>query len=151
MHEARIKGQTMQIQRSEGCTNQVVKGGVCIKHTAAKIALKVCSSDGYKNCAQKEGVCRRLGAKRLKGQAMQERWMHKSSQAWRTVMGANYVTVMDVQTKSSRSLHEDESQIKMYRFEGCTNTVYIVGNDTTTLFTIIYLSKCVLYIVMAIE
>ena len=43
---------------SEGCT--------C---NGAKIALKVCSRDGCKNYTQKEGVCRRLGTKRLRSLA----------------------------------------------------------------------------------
>jgi|SaaInl74LU_5_DNA_1037368.scaffolds.fasta_scaffold54429_1 hypothetical protein len=87
---------------SEGGANQVVKGGVCIKHTA-KIALKVCSSNGYKNCAQKEGVCRRLGAKRLRSSyaaVMDAQIKPSVEEAWGK--GANYVALMDVQIKSSK-------------------------------------------------
>jgi len=69
---------------------------VCIKHTAkAKVALNVCSSDGYKNCAQKEGVCRRLGAKRLRSS-------YAAAFDWRRGKGAKYDALMDVQTKSSK-------------------------------------------------
>jgi hypothetical protein len=42
----------------EGCTNQVVKGGVCTKH-GAKVQRKLCSSEGCTNIAQKGGVCTR--------------------------------------------------------------------------------------------
>ena len=45
----------------EGCTNQVIKGGVCVKHGAKK---KRCSSEGCTNKAVKGGVCRRHGAYR---------------------------------------------------------------------------------------
>ena len=43
----------------EGCTNQVVKGGVCVKHGAEK---KRCSSEGCINYAKRRGVCWRHGA-----------------------------------------------------------------------------------------
>ena len=45
---------------SDGCTNQAVKGGVCVKHGAK---MKRCSSDGCTNKAQKGGVCIKHGAK----------------------------------------------------------------------------------------
>jgi hypothetical protein len=45
---------------TEGCTNFVVKGGVCVKHGAK---VKRCSSEGCTNQAQKGGVCTRHGAK----------------------------------------------------------------------------------------
>ena len=45
---------------SEGCTNKVVQGGVCVKHGAK---AKRCSSEGCTNIAQKGGVCKRHGAK----------------------------------------------------------------------------------------
>eukprot|EP00985_Skeletonema_marinoi_P024831 scaffold17643_cov67-Skeletonema_marinoi.AAC.1 len=47
---------------SEGCTNHVVKGGVCVKH-GAKVEAKRCSSEGCTNVARKGGVCWRHGAK----------------------------------------------------------------------------------------
>ena len=46
---------------ADGCTNKVVRGGVCIKHGAKK---KRCSSKGCKNQVQVGGVCKRHGAKR---------------------------------------------------------------------------------------
>jgi hypothetical protein len=46
----------------DGCTNALVKGGVCIKHGAKKIR-KICSYDGCTNNARgKDGVCIRHGA-----------------------------------------------------------------------------------------
>ena len=46
---------------SKGCTNNVVKGGVCRRHGAK---AKLCSSDGCTNQAYKGGVCTRHGAKK---------------------------------------------------------------------------------------
>ena len=46
---------------AEGCTNHVVKGGVCNKH-GAKVKVKFCSSDGCTNKAYSGGVCNRHGA-----------------------------------------------------------------------------------------
>ena len=46
---------------SDGCTNQAVRGGVCVKHGAK---LKRCSSEGCTNQVQKKGVCWRHGANR---------------------------------------------------------------------------------------
>jgi hypothetical protein len=40
----------------EGCTNNAVKGGVCITH-GAKVTRKCCSHEGCTNYAQKGGVC----------------------------------------------------------------------------------------------
>jgi hypothetical protein len=45
----------------QGCTNHIVKGGLCIRH-GAKITRKRCSSEGCTNQAKKGGVCRRHGA-----------------------------------------------------------------------------------------
>eukprot|EP00985_Skeletonema_marinoi_P003922 scaffold1712_cov86-Skeletonema_marinoi.AAC.4 len=45
---------------SEGCKNNVVKGGVCWRHGAKN---KLCSSDGCTNRAINGGVCRTHGAK----------------------------------------------------------------------------------------
>ena len=54
-------GQRLNINNSsEGCTNKIVKGGVCVRHGAK---VKRCSSEGCKNQAQKGGVCMRHGAK----------------------------------------------------------------------------------------
>ena len=47
---------------SEGCTNRVVRGGVCCRH-GAKVELKRCSSEGCTNVVVKGGVCKRHGAK----------------------------------------------------------------------------------------
>jgi hypothetical protein len=40
----------------EGCTNKVVKGGVCVTHGAKK---KRCSFDGCTSNARKGGVCKK--------------------------------------------------------------------------------------------
>ena len=40
----------------EGCTNQVVEGGVRIRH-GAKVKVKLCSKEGCTNQAQRGGVC----------------------------------------------------------------------------------------------
>ncbi len=74
---------------SEGCTNIVVKGGVCIKHGAKKFkrcssegagvckkhaethSKKQCSSEGCTNQAYNEGVCIRHGANVLEALAKQ--------------------------------------------------------------------------------
>ena len=45
---------------SEGCTNQAQKGGVCMRHGAK---VKLCSSEGCTNITKKGGVCMRHGAK----------------------------------------------------------------------------------------
>ncbi len=47
--------------RHEGCTSHAVKGGVCIRHGAK---MKRCISDGCANQAVKGGVCIKHGAKR---------------------------------------------------------------------------------------
>eukprot|EP00985_Skeletonema_marinoi_P020833 scaffold12460_cov128-Skeletonema_marinoi.AAC.1 len=44
---------------ADGCTNQVVKGGVCFKHGAKR---NLCSSDGCKNIVVRAGVCIKHGA-----------------------------------------------------------------------------------------
>jgi hypothetical protein len=44
---------------ADGCTNQAVNGGVCVKHGAKR---KLCSIDGCTKQAKKGGVCRRHGA-----------------------------------------------------------------------------------------
>ena len=49
-----------KICSADGCTNQVVNGGVCIKHGAK---VKRCSKEGCTNYAINGGVCRRHGAK----------------------------------------------------------------------------------------
>jgi hypothetical protein len=46
---------------SEGCTNQAQKGGVCVRHGAKVIR---CSNEGCTNQAKKGGVCMRHGAYR---------------------------------------------------------------------------------------
>ena len=57
-HGARVKKYTCS---HEVCSNQSVKGGVCIRHGAEK---KICSHEGCTKYAQVGGVCRRHGAKR---------------------------------------------------------------------------------------
>mmetsp|Transcript_7549 Transcript_7549/g.11489 ORF Transcript_7549/g.11489 Transcript_7549/m.11489 type:complete len:103 (-) Transcript_7549:145-453(-) len=46
---------------AEGCINQAVKGGVCVRHGAK---LKLCSTVGCTNNALRGGVCWRHGAYR---------------------------------------------------------------------------------------
>ncbi|KAK1744055.1 hypothetical protein QTG54_005652 [Skeletonema marinoi] len=53
----RTKNQCM----SEGCENNVIKGGVCWRH-GAKAYVKLCSSEGCTNRAIQGGVCKRHGA-----------------------------------------------------------------------------------------
>jgi hypothetical protein len=48
---------------SEGCTNIVVKGGVCVRHGAEQ-KKKQCSINGCTNQSKRRGVCIRHGAKR---------------------------------------------------------------------------------------
>ncbi len=45
----------------EGCTNHIVKGGVCMKHGAIQ-TRKRCSVEGCTNQSRKGGVCARHGA-----------------------------------------------------------------------------------------
>ncbi len=52
---ARVKTFTI-----EGCTNTVIKGGLCRRHGAK---VEQCSSEGCTNQARNGGVCRRHGAK----------------------------------------------------------------------------------------
>ena len=54
-------GAKAKICRHEGCTNNSIKGGVCIRHGAKK---KLCSHEGCTNRAKKGGVCISHGAKR---------------------------------------------------------------------------------------
>eukprot|EP00984_Skeletonema_dohrnii_P039096 scaffold43085_cov216-Skeletonema_dohrnii-CCMP3373.AAC.1 len=53
---------------ADGCTNNVVKGGVCWRHGAKDTAKvkhrKRCSSEGCTNQVRKGGLCKRHGAKR---------------------------------------------------------------------------------------
>jgi len=52
---------------ADGCTNKVIKGGVCVRHGAKDTAKvkqrKRCSSEGCKNIVVRGGVCKRHGAK----------------------------------------------------------------------------------------
>jgi hypothetical protein len=48
----------------EGCTNIVVKGGVCVTHGAKQKAKKRCNHEGCTNGAIKGGICWTHGAKR---------------------------------------------------------------------------------------
>eukprot|EP00984_Skeletonema_dohrnii_P024334 scaffold13442_cov96-Skeletonema_dohrnii-CCMP3373.AAC.3 len=50
-----------RICSANGCTNMVVKGGVCVRH-GAKVKRKLCSREGCTNIAIKGGVCTRHGA-----------------------------------------------------------------------------------------
>ena len=47
---------------SEECTNQVIRGGVCVKH-GAKAVRKLCSVEGCPNQVIRRGVCWSHGAK----------------------------------------------------------------------------------------
>jgi len=51
-----------RICSANGCTNMVVKGGVCVRHGANR-KRKLCSREGCTNIAQKGGVCIRHRAK----------------------------------------------------------------------------------------
>ena len=55
-HGAKVKVKTCS---QEGCTNQVVKGGVCVRHGAE---VKTCSHEGCTNNVQNGGVCVKHGA-----------------------------------------------------------------------------------------
>jgi len=46
-----------RICSANGCTNVVVKGGVCVRHGANR-KRKLCSREGCTNIAQKGGVCK---------------------------------------------------------------------------------------------
>ena len=54
-------GAKAKICMHEGCTNNSIKGGVCIRHGAKK---KLCSHEGCTNHAKKGGVCIKHGAPR---------------------------------------------------------------------------------------
>ena len=82
-------GAKVKLCSSDGCTNQVIKGGVCVKHGAKK-ELKRCSSDGCTNQAQKGGVCIKHGAKYIRKQCSSEECTNqvvKKGVCWRH--GAN--------------------------------------------------------------
>ena len=49
-----------KVKRCKGCINQAQREGVCKRHGAK---VKLCSSEGCTNYAQKGGVCCRHGAK----------------------------------------------------------------------------------------
>ena len=54
------KKRRRRICSADGCTNQAVKEGVCIRHGAQ---VKLCSSEGCSNKSLKGGVCKRHGAR----------------------------------------------------------------------------------------
>ena len=56
----RAQKRIRRLCKEKGCTNIVVKGGVCVKHGAK---VKRCSHEGCTNGAVKGGVCWRHGAK----------------------------------------------------------------------------------------
>ena len=56
-------GATVKTCKNEGCTNNVVKGGVCIKH-GAKVKKYTCSHEGCTSLARKGGVCWKHGAEK---------------------------------------------------------------------------------------
>ena len=60
MQKVWCKGKALKLCSTEGCTNFVVKGGVCRSHGAM---VKQCSYEGCTNQAKKGIVCRRHGAK----------------------------------------------------------------------------------------
>ena len=60
-----------QKSHSEGCTNIVVKGGVCIKH-GARVEYTRCKSKGCTNFAIKERVCIKHGAKYVRKKCSKE-------------------------------------------------------------------------------
>ena len=49
----------------DGCTNQVQKGGVCMRH-GASYTKKTCSREGCTNLVQKGKVCIRHGVAAMK-------------------------------------------------------------------------------------
>lgn len=53
----------------EGCTNNAVKGGVCVRHGAKQ---KTCTFEGCANNAKKGGICIRHGAKRSRKKCSDE-------------------------------------------------------------------------------
>jgi hypothetical protein len=55
-------GAKVKLCSSDGCTNYAQRGGVCVRHGATWTKGK-CSSDGCTNYAQRGGVCVRHGAK----------------------------------------------------------------------------------------
>lgn len=55
-------GASVKICSHEGCTNQSIRDGVCIKHGAKRASAKTCSHEGCTSIAKKGGVCVRHGA-----------------------------------------------------------------------------------------
>jgi len=84
---------------SEGCTNKVVKGGVCIKHGAKD---KRCSCEGCANRAAKGGVCVRHGAKpKIDYAAAKDALIKPNEMDCAEGTGQkNYAAMKDVQTLS---------------------------------------------------
>ena len=54
---------TNNICRHEGCTNIIIQGGVCVRHGAKRKPKQRCGSEGCTNKAVNGGVCQRHGAK----------------------------------------------------------------------------------------
>jgi len=50
---------------SHGCKNKSINGGVCIRHGAERPKRKLCSSEGCTSQAKKRGVCIRHGANQV--------------------------------------------------------------------------------------
>jgi len=55
-------GAKMRTCKHDGCTNNLVKGGVCYKHGAIRPPRKKCEREGCNNNAQRLGVCCTHGA-----------------------------------------------------------------------------------------
>ena len=53
-------GAKKKLCSQEGCTNHVVRDGVCVRHGAK---VKRCNHEGCTNQVQKGGVCIKHGAK----------------------------------------------------------------------------------------
>ena len=78
----------------EGCPNIVVKGGVCISHGAKK---KQCSKEGCTNQALKGGVCIKHGAKHKR--CSSDGCTNRAVQGGVCWQRSNYAAVKDAQSR----------------------------------------------------
>eukprot|EP00985_Skeletonema_marinoi_P004674 scaffold2027_cov148-Skeletonema_marinoi.AAC.3 len=84
---------------AEGCTNKVVRGGLCVRHGAK---VKRCISEGCTNQVIKRGVCMRHGATLKIKRCSNEGCTNQAPCACGMGQKSNAVSVKDAQIKSSK-------------------------------------------------
>ncbi len=94
---------TRKLCSSDGCTNIVVRGGLCIRHGAK---VKLCSIEGCTNQAKNGEVCIRHGAKVVRKRCSSKGWpiklgMEECARGMEQRMYENFAAVKDAPILSS--------------------------------------------------